>query len=156
MQTAFTEDMRGKSIDERKKIVEQREQELIKEIKTGHEDELYEDLCQTRNAKSFIPILIGLVLLVVLFIAEKYISAICCFLLSIFISAICSTVASSKNVRDAKYYDLTDISAKRVRKEQINAGVGTASIVAGSIAVGKHAKNAVKEISDPDSWKEMK
>lgn len=156
MQTAFTEDMRGKTLEERKEIFKQREQQILKEVKEGHEDDLYKDVCQTRHAKSFIPILIGLVLLIVLFIAEHYMSAIFCFMASLLITAICSTVASSKNASDAKYYDLTAASARRVQQEKVNASVGAASVVAGSIVTGKHVKDAVNEIRNPDSWKEMK
>lgn len=156
MQTAFTEDMRNKTLEERKAMYAEREQQILKEVKEGHEDDKYKDLCQTRHAKSFIPLLIGLILLIVLFMAEKYISAIFCFMASLFISAICYTVASSKNVKDAKYFDLTDASAKRVQQEKVNAAMGAASIAAGTFATGKHIKDAVKEIRNPDSWKEMK
>lgn len=156
MQTAFTEDMRNKTLEERKAIYQEREQQILKEIKEGHEDDKYEMACQSRNAKSFLPLLFGLILLIVLWCAECYISGILLFLLSIFISAICSTIASNMNVKDAKYYDLTDASKKRVQKEKINASMGAASIATGTFYVGKHTKDAVKEIRNPDSWKEMK
>ena len=156
MQTAFTEDMRDKTLEERKSIYQEREQQILKEIKDGHEDDKYEMACQSRNAKSFLPLLFGLILLVVLWCAGCYISGMLLFLLSIFISAICSTVASSMNVRDAKYYDLTDVSKKRIQKEKINAAMGAASIATGACYVGKHTKDAVNEIRNPDSWKEMK
>lgn len=73
---------------------------------------------------------------------------------ALFAALIGSAVGHSINIHNASEYDISP-SDPRVQKERIAMGVDIASAAFGTISVGKKAKSAMKEISKPDSWKEM-
>jgi len=154
--TENTDGEKPLSLSERKVIYEEKEKKRIEEIKGGHEDDLYEDLCQTRNAIAWIPLLIGLFLLIFLWIAENYVGAILCLLGSLIVTLISLTFASYKNVNDAKYYDLTEASDKRIKKEKTNKTAGIVGTSVSTYSIIKNTKNAIKDISNPESWNEFK
>jgi hypothetical protein len=155
----FTEDMRDKSIDERKRISAEREKQVEAELKVRHEDDKYEEACERRNALSWLPLLIGFMISICFWCSDSpdgLIIGVGVFMLSLLITAISSTAASAKNVSDAKYYDLTEASNKRIKKETTNRNAGVASLVGGTASTIHHAKKAGKELLDVEHWKAMK
>lgn len=154
----YTDDMQGKSIEERKRMHREYERQEYARQKEQHlyEDDKYEKACRERNGISWLPLIIGIFISVITFCCGAWLGAIGIFMLSLLITAVSSTVASAKNVSDAKYYNLSKASNKRIQKETINRNAGIAGLAGGTIATGRHAKKAIKELSDPDTWNEMK
>lgn len=152
----FTEDMRYKSIDERKRIAAEREKQAQAELKSGHEDDKYEEVCQRRNALSWLPLLIGFIISLCFWCSDSpdgIFIGIGVFMLSLLITAISSTAASAMNVNDAKYYDLTAASNKRIKKETTNRNAGIAGLIGGTASTVHHAKKAAKDLVNVDGWK---
>lgn len=148
----YTDDMQGMSIDERKHLVEKRTQEM----KSHYEDDIFESACVKRNGTAWVPLIIGGIITIIMFAADMWIGAVLVLLLSLLITGITLTVASKRNLNDSKYYNLSEASSNRIKKERANYVGGVAGLTGGTISTIHHAKKAGKELLDVDSWKAMK
>ena len=148
----YTDDMQGMSIDERKRLVEKRTQEM----KSHYEDDAFESACVERNGKAWIPLIIGGIITIIMFAADMWIGAALVLLLSLFITGITLTVASKRNLDDSKYYNLSSASNSRIKKEKANYVGGVAGLTGGAISTVHHAKKAGKDLLDVEHWKTMK
>ena len=146
----YTEDMRYKSIEERKRMHREYERQEYARLKEQHlyEDDKYEKACRERNGISWIPLIFGTFISVLVLCCGSIFGAIGVFMLSLLITAVSSTAASAKNVNDAKYYNLSKASNKRIQKETINRNAGITGLVGGTIATAHHAKKAVKDLTN--------
>ena len=140
----YTDDMQGMSIDERKRLVEKRTQEM----KSHYEDDVFESACVKRNGTAWVPLLIGGVITFIMFAADMWIGAVLVFIASLFITGITLTVASKKNLDDSQYYNLSSASRNRINKEKANYVGGVAGLTGGTISTLHHAKKAVKDLTN--------
>lgn len=104
----------------------------------------------------FVPLIVTFVLFFMLFDDMIWIFRVpIALLLGLIASTIFMIVGYNRNIKRAKDYDIPEYDP-RVQAEKLKLKVGIASSVAAGVGVLHHTKNAVKEVSDPDTWKEMK
>jgi len=111
----------------------------------------YNATCQLYRWLAFIPLIISIVILIVKHTAPS-------FFYMFFTMPLCviqSLVSSNQMIKTAAKFDIPEDN-EQLKKEKDNLTYGTISVIAGATIVGKGVKDAIKEIGNPDSWKEMK
>lgn len=74
---------------------------------------------------------------------------------SLVVALISMIVGHSTNIEKAKEYGIPD-NDPSVTIEKLRRDLGVTSGIVSGITIGKHTKNAVKDIMNVDSWKELK
>ena len=117
----------------------------------------YNDICFKRNIFAFLPVIICvLVFLGCLFFTDfdKIAKSLILICITGFASCLNALHSSHKNINTGYQMDMTD--TKRFDKEVKNELYGKASLIGNTLNSIHHTKKSIKELSDVDSWKEMK
>lgn len=104
----------------------------------------------------FIPFTVSLILCFMLFYDGGLLFGLLLGLpISLTVSMICMLIGYKHNIERAKDYGFTQ-EHPIVQEEELKFKAGVASCVTAAVHIAHHTKKAVKEVADPDSWKEMK
>jgi hypothetical protein len=105
----------------------------------------------------FIPFLISFILALIAFTQELtiYISLPVSLVVALTAGCFGCLISSYNNISNAEEYGIS-ADDDRVQDETNNAKVGTVSIIGGTVHTLHKTKNAVKDLTNVDGWKEMK
>ena len=113
--------------------------------------ESYNSVCRLYRILSVVPFIVAIIVVIIKHTIPS-------FFYLFFTMPLCiiqSLVSSNQMIKNAQRFDIPEDN-EELQKEKDNLTYGTISAVGGALVVGKGVKDAVKEIGNPDSWKEMK
>ena len=118
----------------------------------------YDSICFKRNIFAWLPPILAILIGICIFYFKPIPKTLFSLLGLLFFSSIAGILnslhASHVNVDIGQQTDMTD--TKRFEKEKNNATYGKVGIIGGTLYSAHHIKKNVKELTNVDSWKELK